>query len=51
MFANSWEQTSLLWAFLLDGLRYMIVFNPAIVFVMQYVLAHTFSFEETVVNV
>jgi len=31
MFANPWETQSLLWANLLDGVRYLIVWNPVIV--------------------
>jgi len=31
LFANPWETQSLLWANLLDGVRYLIVWNPVIV--------------------
>ena len=35
---NPWEQTTLAWGTLLDGLRYMIVWNPIILLISQAVL-------------
>jgi hypothetical protein len=35
MFLNPWESHSLAWSFLLDMVRYMVVFNPLIVLLMK----------------
>lgn len=38
MFKNPWETQSLMWANLLDAVRYLIVWNPVIVGVTQLLL-------------
>ena len=35
--SNPWEQTSLAWGMLLDGMRYMVVWNPCILLIAQTV--------------
>ena len=37
-FKNPWEKYGLAWAYVLNALRYLIVWNPAIFFVVRTVL-------------
>ncbi len=38
LFKNPWEKQGILWAHLLDSLRYLIVWNPIILTAVQIVL-------------
>jgi len=38
MFTNPWETQSLIWANLLDALRYLVVWNPLILVITQATL-------------
>jgi len=38
--SHPWENISLMWAFVLDAIRYLVVFNPLVVFVTHFLFAY-----------